>query len=80
MKVMILGDTQIANHKAMGGPVVNGLNRRCREILDAIDMAIVAAKYTYGIQAVVQVGDFFDLARPSPRPLHGGHRAHLQAQ
>lgn len=66
MRVLCLGDTQIANHKAMGGPVIAGLNRRCREILQAIDMAVTAAKNTYDIKAVVQVGDFFDIARPSP--------------
>lgn len=65
MKILLIGDTQIANHKAMGGPVTGGLNLRCREILEALDCQIGYARQHYGIEAVVQVGDFFDLARPS---------------
>jgi hypothetical protein len=61
MKILLIGDTQIANHKAMGGPVTGGLNLRCREILEALDYQIGYARQHYGIEAVVQVGDFFDL-------------------
>lgn len=65
MKILLIGDTQIANHKAMGGPVEGGLNLRCREILEALDYHIGCARQHFGIEAIIQVGDFFDLARPS---------------
>jgi hypothetical protein len=65
MKILLIGDTQIANHKAMGGPMEGGLNLRCREILEALDYQIGYARQHFGIEAIIQVGDFFDLARPS---------------
>lgn len=65
MKILLIGDTQIANHKAMGGPMTGGLNVRCQEILEALEYQVGYARANFGIEAVVQVGDFFDLARPS---------------
>jgi len=66
MSVLLIGDTQIANHKAMGGPMVGGLNRRCREILEALEYTIGYAREHCDIKAIIQVGDFFDIAKPSP--------------
>ena len=65
MSILLIGDTQIANHKAMGGPVVEGLNRRCREILDGLDSLVRDAVRDHGVDTVIQVGDFFDIAKPS---------------
>ena len=65
MSILLIGDTQIANHKAMGGPVVEGLNRRCREILDGLDDLVANAVRDDGVDTVIQVGDFFDIAKPS---------------
>lgn len=62
MKTLVIGDTHFANHQAMGGPVVNGVNRRCRELVDTL---VWLVKKTDAAR-VIQVGDFFDNAKPPP--------------
>ena len=61
-KILILGDTHIHNHQAMGGPVIDGINSRCRDIVRSI-LTVVAREKP---DAVVQLGDFFDVAKPPP--------------
>jgi predicted phosphodiesterase len=61
-KILILGDTHIHNHQAMGGPVIDGINSRCRDIVRSI--LTVAAREEP--DAIVQLGDFFDVAKPPP--------------
>jgi len=63
-KVLFLGDLHLWNHKFEGGELVCGINRRCQELLDALDLTVSEA-VAMGCSAVVQVGDFFDQARPS---------------
>lgn len=64
-RILVLGDTHIHNHQAMGGPVVDGINSRCRDIVRSI-LAVVAKEKP---DAVVQLGDFFDVAKPPPAVL-----------
>lgn len=64
-RILVLGDTHIHNHQAMGGPVINGINSRCRDIVRSI-LAVVAKEKP---DAVVQLGDFFDVAKPPPAVL-----------
>jgi DNA repair exonuclease SbcCD nuclease subunit len=65
MKVILLGDTHFGNHKQFGGPIVRGINRRCQEILDAVEREVrKAVEEDPDIEHVIQVGDFFDQARP----------------
>jgi len=61
-KILILGDTHIHNHQAMGGPVSNGINQRCMDIVRSI-LTVVAREKP---DAIVQLGDFFDVAKPPP--------------
>lgn len=61
-KILILGDTHIHNHQAMGGPVSNGINQRCMDIVRSI-LTVVAREEP---DAIVQLGDFFDVAKPPP--------------
>ena len=61
-KILILGDTHIHNHQAMGGPVSNGINQRCMDIVRSI-LTVVAREKP---DAIVQLGDFFDVAKPAP--------------
>lgn len=68
-RTLVLGDTHIWNHKWCGGPLVDGVNRRCREIIDSILETVDWAKRQYGITSVVQLGDFFDGPKPSPAVL-----------
>lgn len=68
-KTLVLGDTHIWNHKWCGGPMVDGVNRRCREIVDSILETVDSAKRQHGITSVVQLGDFFDGPKPSPAVL-----------
>jgi len=64
-RTLIIGDTHIWNHKWQGGQLVDGVNRRCREIVESILGTVDAAKREYGITSVVQLGDFFDGPKPS---------------
>lgn len=45
--------------------MVDGVNRRCRDIVDSILHTVNNAKREHGITAVVQLGDFFDGPKPS---------------
>lgn len=66
MKILILGDTHIWNHSQLGGPMEGGLNRRCRGLIRDISDTVQGAITEYGIEAVVQLGDFFDKSNPPP--------------
>ena len=66
MKILFLGDTHFGNHRQFGGPIVAGINRRCQELLDAVEREVRRVQQLHpDLGAVVQVGDFFDQARPS---------------
>lgn len=65
MPVLVLGDTHVGNHMQFGGETVAGLNVRCKEIIQAIDLTIEDAIKRYEINAIVQLGDFFDTSRPN---------------
>lgn len=64
-KILVLGDTHIHNHQAMGGPVVDGINSRCRDIVRSILTVVQEEKP----DSIVQLGDFFDVAKPPPAVL-----------
>lgn len=61
-KILIIGDTHIHNHQAMGGPVTDGINQRCMDIVRSILTVVTREKP----DAIVQLGDFFDVAKPPP--------------
>ena len=65
MAILVLGDTHIGNHIQFGGETVEGLNRRCKEIINAIRLTVEEAKRDHGVTDVLQIGDFFDNARPN---------------
>jgi len=66
MKVCVLGDFHIWNHSQLGGPMEEGLNRRCRDLIRDISDVVEAAVRDHGVEAVVQLGDFFDKSNPPP--------------
>jgi DNA repair exonuclease SbcCD nuclease subunit len=70
MTTLVLGDLHVWNHKQFGGPVVAGLNRRCRDILQSVYQIVEYAKLHYGVTHIVQLGDFFDGPKPSPQILN----------
>jgi len=43
-----------------------GLNRRCRDLIRDISDVVEAAVRDHGVEAVVQLGDFFDKSNPPP--------------
>jgi hypothetical protein len=49
----------------MGGPVVDGINSRCRDIVRSILTVVQEEKP----DSIVQLGDFFDVAKPPPAVL-----------
>ena len=66
MRVGCVADCHLGNHRKFGGPVVAGLNDRCRATLKALDDAVAAAdKARCDIFKVV--GDLFDASTPTPQ-------------
>jgi hypothetical protein len=71
MRCAFVADVHCANHKAHGGPIVAGLNDRCRAILKVLgEAARVAAKEDAHI---VVLGDLFDTTRPEPQIIAAVH-------
>jgi DNA repair exonuclease SbcCD nuclease subunit len=60
--ISVIADVHIGNHKKFGGPLVGGLNRRCRLAVEVLKKAVFAA----GSGDLVICGDLFDVAYPSP--------------
>jgi hypothetical protein len=65
-KFGIISDLHLANHKAHGGPVVAGLNTRCRLALDVLRRAVSRA-VELKCEALFILGDVFDTWRPEPQ-------------
>lgn len=65
-KIAFVADLHVANHKMHGGPVVAGLNTRCRLVLKALAAACVRAN-ELGCGALVVAGDVFDYTTPEPQ-------------
>lgn len=66
MKIAFISDVHVGNHRAHGGPVTAGVNRRCRDVLDALGRALKAAAEA-GCEHMVVCGDLLDTARPEPQ-------------
>lgn len=66
MKCAYVADVHVANFPIKGGPVVAGINRRGRLVLDALEDAVQAAKEAQCDRFVV-LGDLFDNTRPLPQ-------------
>lgn len=65
MKIAFTADVHVGNHKRHGGDVEAGLNRRCRDVLLALERAVSLAVTNDG--PIVICGDLFDTSRPSPQ-------------
>lgn len=61
MKVGIVADTHYANHPYEGGDLVDGVNRRCREMLDVLRYVGKTFKH----DVLVVAGDVFNSDRPT---------------
>ena len=59
----ILADVHCANHKRFGGPVQAGINRRCRQVLDALEVEVQRCK-DRGCKGLAVLGDLFDTVNP----------------
>jgi DNA repair exonuclease SbcCD nuclease subunit len=66
MKLGFVSDVHVGNHRRCGGPVVNGLNERCRTALDVLRRAGQLAADN-GCERLYILGDLFETADPSPR-------------
>jgi hypothetical protein len=67
MKFGVLADIHIGNHQGhKGGAYSLTMNDRCRRVLDAVKMAVEAAK-AEGCEEVVIVGDLFDNEKATPQ-------------
>lgn len=66
MKIALVADVHCANHKVMGGPVEAGLNRRCRQVLAALERAVARAR-DLDCAAFFVAGDLLDTTRPEPQ-------------
>ena len=68
MKIAFLADVHIGNHKRFGGPVEGGINRRCHQVIAALNLALRGAVKA-GCEAAVICGDLFDSSSPGPQVL-----------
>jgi hypothetical protein len=66
MKIAFVADVHLGNHKVYGGPLVAGLNDRCRMVLGCLRSAYDFAMKE-DCQALIVDGDLFDTAKPPPQ-------------
>lgn len=66
MRIAVVADTHVANHKRWGGDIMGGLNRRAREAITTLTAASQGAA-KLGADALVVCGDLFDNVRPTPQ-------------
>lgn len=59
----LIADVHLGNPRRHGGPLVSGINRRCRQALDVLKRAVELAN-NQGCQALVVLGDLFDATNP----------------
>lgn len=64
-RIAFIADVHAANHKRWGGRVVGGINERGRDCVTAIRSAVEVAT-ARSCEALVVLGDLFDMTRPSP--------------
>jgi DNA repair exonuclease SbcCD nuclease subunit len=64
--IAYVADCHVANHKRHGGPLVSGINTRCRLVLGTLRRAVKAANDARATAFVV-CGDLFDTVRPEPQ-------------
>lgn len=80
MKVAFCADVHAGNHRRHGGPVVAGMNTRCRLVIESFRTAHERAAAA-GAGTFVVVGDLLDYVRPEPQliaalaDIIGGNRA-----
>lgn len=67
MRVAVISDLHIENHRVLPGEYAAGVNRRCRHAADAVRAVpdlLRAAKQR--VDAFIVTGDVFDCAQPTP--------------
>lgn len=65
MRIAVCADVHVGNHRKHGGPMVSGINTRCRQTLDVLRSAVAKAHELAG--GLVIAGDLFDSDRPEPQ-------------
>jgi hypothetical protein len=65
MKLFLVADCHIGNHKKHGGELVGGLNERCRETVAVLHAAAKLAHAGGGELWIL--GDLFDTSNPTPQ-------------
>lgn len=68
MKLGLVADVHVGNHRRLGGETVAGINRRCQLVIDTLDRAMTRAA-DEGCAYVVVAGDLFDSSKPEPQVL-----------
>lgn len=78
--IAVIADVHVANHARFGGPVIEGLNTRCRAVLTALEAAARHAGHVEA-RALLVLGDLFDTAsvdsRYAPQVIAATRRALL---
>ena len=73
LTVLFTADVHIANHSRLGGPLSEGVNRRCRQILETLE-ALKRQALEHDARIAV-VGDVFDSPTPPPWIVEATRRA-----
>lgn len=65
MKVAIIADVHVGNHRLFGGPNIGGLNERARDTVRVLGAAVQSA-WRDGADKIIIAGDLFDTDTPTP--------------
>ena len=79
MRLAVIADVHLANHRRHGGASVSGINERCRLALASLRRAIDLAVED-GCSALVVVGDLFDDDWPPPQVIAAAQDEFKQAR
>lgn len=61
--IAFIADVHVANHRRHGGPMKSGINRRCAQVLGALEVAVGRARRR-GCKGLAVLGDLFDTVNP----------------
>jgi len=65
LRIALLSDVHLENHRVLGGPVTAGVNLRCRLVGDTFARGLQLAG-KIGCDRVAVLGDLFNTGKPSP--------------
>ena len=76
--MLFCADLHVGNHRRAGGPIVGGMNTRCRETIEVLDRAVDLA--IQKSEPLIVAGDIFDSSKPNPQQVAAVQRSLVKAR